>query len=189
MAVFVSQVVAKSQIQKIFKSQNLTDFLRFRSIFFSCEVNLYFWKHTQSFKVKQQFRALKLNLGTLCPPPQGITRIQNSGANGKFNIGISKIVLLNCFAKIMINTAIQMIKMELDLFVVPFSLLYQSQFVVLLSRLLKNLCGRPGKSASFKWFYWFPHSGTARYRFYRNKDHVCQWYFWHVQFYVVKLQS
>ena len=60
-AVFVSQVVAKSQIQQIFKSQNLTAFLRFRPIFFSCEVNLYFWKHIQSFKVKQQLRALKLN--------------------------------------------------------------------------------------------------------------------------------
>ena len=44
--------------------QNLTDFLRFRLIFFSCEVNLYFWKHTQRFKVKQQSRALKFN-----PPP------------------------------------------------------------------------------------------------------------------------
>ena len=33
--------------------------------FFSCEVNIYFWKHTQSFKVKQQFRALKLSVGTL----------------------------------------------------------------------------------------------------------------------------
>ena len=33
-AVFVSQVVGKSQIQKIFKSQNLTDYLRFGPIFF-----------------------------------------------------------------------------------------------------------------------------------------------------------
>ena len=65
----MSQVIAKSQIQKNFKSQNLTDFLRFRLIFFSCEVNSYFWKHTQSFKVKQQSRALELNPGTLCPTP------------------------------------------------------------------------------------------------------------------------
>ena len=56
MAIFVSQVVAKSQIHKIFKPQNLTDFLRFGPIFFSCEVNLWFWKYTQSFKVKQQSR-------------------------------------------------------------------------------------------------------------------------------------
>ena len=48
--------------------------------FFSCEVNLYFWKHTQSFKVKQQFKALKLDVGTLCPP-RGITRTENPGAN------------------------------------------------------------------------------------------------------------
>ena len=68
MAIFVSQSVAKSQIHKIFKSQNLTDFLRFRLIFFSCEVNLYLWKHTQSFKVKQQ-------------PPLGITSIRNPGTN------------------------------------------------------------------------------------------------------------
>ena len=57
------------EIQKIFKSQNITDFLRFGPILFSCEVNIYFWKPTQSFKVKQQFRALKLIVDTLCPPP------------------------------------------------------------------------------------------------------------------------
>ena len=38
-AVFVSQVVTKSQIQKMFKSQNLTDFFDLDQLFFSCEVN------------------------------------------------------------------------------------------------------------------------------------------------------
>ena len=80
MAIFVSQVVAKYQIHKIFKSQNLTAFLYLDQFFFLCEVNLSFWKHTQSFKVKQQFRALKLNLGTLCPL-RGIIRTQNPGAD------------------------------------------------------------------------------------------------------------
>ena len=40
MAIFVSQVVAKSQIDKILKSQNLAVFLRFRPIFFSYQVNI-----------------------------------------------------------------------------------------------------------------------------------------------------
>ena len=41
MAIFVSQVMAKSQVHKIFKSQNLTDFLRFKPIFFSHMKSIY----------------------------------------------------------------------------------------------------------------------------------------------------
>ena len=40
-------------------------FLRFRLFFFSCEVYLHFWKHTQSFKVKHQSIALKFLLQCL----------------------------------------------------------------------------------------------------------------------------
>ena len=64
MAIFVSQVEAKSQTHKIVKSQNLIDYLRFRpNFFFSCEINLYSCMHTQIFKVKEQSGALKLNPG------------------------------------------------------------------------------------------------------------------------------
>ena len=57
MAIFVSQIEAKSQTHEIFKSQNPTDFLRFRP-------NLYSWMYTQIFKVKEQSGALLLNTGT-----------------------------------------------------------------------------------------------------------------------------
>ena len=54
MAIFVIQVVTKSQIQKIIKYQNLNVFLIFRPkfFFFSCQVNLNVLKHTQSVKAK-----------------------------------------------------------------------------------------------------------------------------------------
>ena len=68
MAIFLSQVVAKSQIHKIFKSQNLTTFLRFRQFFLSCEVNLYF---ASTYKVSRSNNNLEpLNwLWHFVPPP------------------------------------------------------------------------------------------------------------------------
>ena len=44
MAIFVSKVVVKSQIHKIFKSQNLTAFLRFKPTFFSHVKSIYISK-------------------------------------------------------------------------------------------------------------------------------------------------
>ena len=55
MAVFVIQVMTKSQIQKNFKSQNFTDFLRFRPIFFFVK-SIYISESTQ--KVSRSNRVL-----------------------------------------------------------------------------------------------------------------------------------
>ena len=52
MAIFMSQGVVKSQIYKIFKSHNLTDFF---ILIFSYVKSIYIYES------KQQFRTLKLN--------------------------------------------------------------------------------------------------------------------------------
>ena len=74
--------------------------------FFSCEVNLYFWKHIQSFKVKQQFRALKLNPGTLCPPPGKLPGSETPGL-----IGLNKLRL--SWAKLKLSLSYSFINFEL----------------------------------------------------------------------------
>ena len=77
MAIFVSQVVAKSQIHKIFKFQNLTVFLRLRPIFFLM------WP-----KDTYQTLANILNL-----PIQHILSIQVFGMSDFMNIQTAKMCL------------------------------------------------------------------------------------------------
>ena len=65
---------------KFIKFSNLKISLTFWDLdqfFFSCEVNLCFWKHTQSFKVKQQFRALQF-IQALC---LGLTKVPITGTS------------------------------------------------------------------------------------------------------------
>ena len=69
MAIFVSQVVAKSQIHKIFKSQNLTDFLRFRPIFFLMWSQFIFLKAYTKFQGQTTIKSPWIESGHFVPPP------------------------------------------------------------------------------------------------------------------------
>ena len=65
LAIFVSQVVAKSQIHKIFKSQNLTDILRFKPIF------SLMWSQLKFLKAYTKFQDQKFQGYYQGPEPRG----------------------------------------------------------------------------------------------------------------------
>ena len=83
MAIFVSQVVAKYQIHKIFKYQNFTAFLRFRP-FFPSHVNLIYISES-IYKVSRSNN----NLEPPPSPPPSPGVLQGSRTQGLIGLKLS----------------------------------------------------------------------------------------------------
>ena len=85
MAIFVSQVEAKSQTHNIVKSQNLTDFLRFRPNFFSHVKSKYTPECIHKFSRSKNNLAPFNSIRVLRAPPMNL-----SGPGGPWQIGLKK---------------------------------------------------------------------------------------------------
>ena len=84
MAIFVSQIEAKSQTHEIVKSQNPTDFLRFRPNFFSHVKSIYIPECIHKFSRSKNNLAPFYSIRVLrAPPPMNL-----SGPGGPWQIGL-----------------------------------------------------------------------------------------------------